>query len=325
LHSVDAELEAFKTQIDLRQYAAANGYTLDPRESWRGSAVMRKDGRGGDKIIIKRNGNGHYVFFSVRDDADNGTIIDFVQNREGVSLGAVRKELRSWIGRPASPGLPLFQPLERTTRDRARVEAEFARMTAPERDCPYLEEVRRLPVGILEAPRFAGCARIDERGNVAFPHFDEAGLSGYELKNRHFTGFAAGGEKALWLSNESARDRRLVFCESAIECLSHAVLFPDGATRYASIGGKLNPRQPELIRAAIKRLAVALEIVAAMNADEDGRQLAGVVRAAFESVAAAGMVFTFQEPSEPHKDWNDQLRGWSERPATIPPHLATAI
>jgi hypothetical protein len=100
---VDSELDAFKTQIDLRQYAAAQGYQLDPRESWRGSAVMRLGGPGGDKIIIKRNSNGHYVFFSVRDDADNGTIIDFLQKRQRLSLGGVRQALRPWIGRPPFP------------------------------------------------------------------------------------------------------------------------------------------------------------------------------------------------------------------------------
>jgi hypothetical protein len=49
-------------------------------------------------------------------------------------------------------------------------------------------------------------------------------------------------------------DNRLVFCESAIDALSHVVLFPDNQTRYASIGGKPNPQQPELIRAAAARM-----------------------------------------------------------------------
>lgn len=320
----DAELDAFKRDIDLRQYAASKGYQLDPRESWRGSAVMRLGGRGGDKVVIKRNGNGHYVYFSVRDDADNGTIIDFVQHRERVSLGAVRKELRPWIGQPPSPALPLFPPLEKTTKDRGRVEREFAQMTQAEARCPYLEDARGLPSGILTSPRFEGCARIDGRGNVAFPHFDDDGLSGYELKNFNFTGFAAGGEKGLWPSNESARDVRLVFCESAIECLSHAVLFPSTAARYASIGGKTNPKQPELVKGAITRMPRGSAIVAAMNADAEGRALAGVVRTAFEAVALPGAVFTLQEPAA-HKDWNDQLRAMPGGTPPLPPELAAPI
>ena len=93
---MDAELESFKSRIDLRAYAAAReGYQLDRRESWQGSAVMR-DARG-DKIIVKRDAGGHYVYFSIRRDDDNGSIIDFVQYRQSFSLGAVRKELRPWL------------------------------------------------------------------------------------------------------------------------------------------------------------------------------------------------------------------------------------
>ena len=75
----DPELESFKTKIDMRSYAAGQGYTLDRKESWAGSAVMRHGN--GDKVIIKRDADGHYLYFSVREDTDNGTIIDFIQKR----------------------------------------------------------------------------------------------------------------------------------------------------------------------------------------------------------------------------------------------------
>src|SRR6266496_6299678 len=116
----DSELEAFKRRIDLRQFAAGLGYQMDRRESWRGSTVLR---RGADKIVVKRNGNGHYVFFSVRDDDDHGTLIDFLQRRQNLSLGAVRQILRPWIGRSAA-SLQLFPKLEPTSSDRMRVENE---------------------------------------------------------------------------------------------------------------------------------------------------------------------------------------------------------
>jgi hypothetical protein len=54
----DPELESFKTSIDLRAYAASQGYVLNRKESWRGSAVMRH--ADGDKIIIKRDADHHY-------------------------------------------------------------------------------------------------------------------------------------------------------------------------------------------------------------------------------------------------------------------------
>ena len=81
-----SELDSFKRNIDLRQFAATFGYRIDKRESWRGSAVLRKQA---DKIIVKRGSNGHYVYFSVRDSRDNGTIIDFVHYRKNLGLGEI--------------------------------------------------------------------------------------------------------------------------------------------------------------------------------------------------------------------------------------------
>jgi len=299
----DTELESFKPGIDLRAYAAEQGYQLDRKESWRGSAIMLHPN--GDKIVIKRGDDGHYVYFSVRQDNDNGSIIDFVQNRQRLSLGAVRKELRPWIGLPSSR-LPDLPPLPKTSKDRMRVETEYAKMQdAP---ChPYLENERALPASLLESERFAGRVRIDARGNAVFPHFDQEGLCGYEIKNKGFTGFSSGGTKGLWLSHERPDDNRLVFCESAIDALSHAALFPDDGARYASIGGKPNPVQPELIRAAIARMPEKSKIVSAMDADADGGKLAEVVREAFRLTGRDDLSYVFQEPFG-FKDWNDQLR-----------------
>jgi hypothetical protein len=99
-----------------------------------------------------------------------------------------------------------------------------------------------------------------------------------------------------------------VFCESAIDALSHATLLPDDRTRYASIGGKPNPVQPELVRAAIARMPAGSEIVSAMDADGDGAKLAAVVCQSFELSGRDDLRLTVQEPFG-FKDWNDQLRG----------------
>ena len=302
---MDAELEGFKTGIDLRAYAAAQGYQLDRKASWRGTAVMRHPVTN-DKVIIKRGMDSHWIYCSVRDDRDNGSIIDWVQFRTGLSLGAVRKELRPWIGQPPVP-VPSFPALHKTEKDRMKVEAAYAKMRDAVDGHPYLERRRALPASLIASERFAGRIRIDDKGNAVFPHFDTEGLSGYELKNVEFTGFASGGSKGLWLSNEFAEDKRLVFCEGAIDALSHAVLFPDAHARYASIGGKPNPQQPELIRAAAARMPADSEIVAAMDADADGRKLAEVVREAVKLTGRADLRFSVQEP-EGAKDFNDQLR-----------------
>jgi hypothetical protein len=52
-----------------------------------------------DKIVVRRDRDGHWTYFSVRDSSDNGTVIDFIQRRRGITLGGVEEELRGWTGR----------------------------------------------------------------------------------------------------------------------------------------------------------------------------------------------------------------------------------
>ena len=302
------ELETFKREIDLRQLAVSLGYEIDRRESWRGSTVLR---RGADKIVVKRNGNGHYVFFSVREDEDCCTVIDFVERRQNLSLGAVRKVLRPWIGRPAI--LMPLPALEPTSSDRIRVECAYRGM-ADVSQYPYLEQERCLPAVVLWSPRFVGRMRMDCRGNTVFPHFDAAGLCGYEIKNRGFTGFAAGGQKGLWFSRTRRDDRRLILTESAIDALSHAALFPDAAdqTHYASLGGKPSRRQMDLLQAAIAKLPEGAEIVAAFDADLAGRRLAGDIRQVVANLASrmerSDLIFKSHLPLKEGEDWNMVLQ-----------------
>ncbi len=94
------ELEDFKAKINLSQFAATYGYCLDRKSSSRNRAVMVHPA--GDKLIVARGEDGHWVFFSVRDQADNGSIIDFVQKREGGTLGDVRNILPWLSGSPTA-------------------------------------------------------------------------------------------------------------------------------------------------------------------------------------------------------------------------------
>jgi len=87
-----AELAGFKRSINLTEYAASTGYELDKRESSRNSAVMRHPN--GDKIIIARQAE-NWVYFSVRDDDDNGSIIDFVMRRQAGGMGQARRGVLS--------------------------------------------------------------------------------------------------------------------------------------------------------------------------------------------------------------------------------------
>lgn len=204
--------------------------------------------RGDDKISIRRVADGHYVYYSFRDPNDNGTILDLVKGRQGKNLGETRQVLRVWLGKERQMPLPVYEHLTEAPRaNRAAVQAEYATMKDL-RWHDYLEKDRCLPRPVLTGPRFKGRIRIDARRNVIFPHFDNGVLCGFEKRNRTFKGFAAEGEKGLWLANQFPNDMRLVLGEGKIDCISHHVLFGDDYTRYGSIAGGLNPAQPELIR-----------------------------------------------------------------------------
>ena len=299
---MDYELEKFKTDIVLPEFAASQGYMLDQRQSSRNSVVMRH--ADGDKLIIARyEGTNHWVYFSVRDDRDNGTIIDFLQNRGGGSLGQVRQKLRNWLGttRPISQ-LPLFvKELKPVSRDRAGVIATWEKAE----QClslPYLTN-RGLGPELLALPLFAGRIRVDKRNNALFPHYDKEGLCGFEVKNKDFTGFATGGAKGLWHSNIQPTDNRLVFVESAIDGISFHALLGDSFTRYMSTGGELNPQQPALLRGAMEKLPSSGIIVLAFDDDEGGEKIAKEV----EAVAPHGKKLTRMKP-EAGKDWNAALK-----------------
>jgi hypothetical protein len=299
---MDEELDLFK-RYDLRLYAATLGFVIDRGESSRGSTVMRCDH---EKIIISRKPDGHYTFWSPHDDTDRGTIIDFVQRRKSLTLGAVRKELREWVNTP-SPVASRLPELASAPKDLDAVRKRYAAMRIAERH-PFLENERGIPAAVLTHWRFAGTIRIDRYGAAVFPHCDENGdLYGYEIKNSGFTGFASGGRKQIWLSNVSADDLRFVICESAIDALSHAALFEDPRARYGSIAGKTTAAQHTVIREAILSMPANAEILAATDSDDSGHRLANLIAKIAEECGRDDLTFRRDAPTSA-KDWNDVLR-----------------
>lgn len=308
---MDQELEDFKTRINLSEYAASEGYVLDRKASSKNSALMRSPE--GDKVVIARDTDQHWIYFSVRDDRDNGSIIDFVQNRKGVKLGGARQELRPWVGsggpvRLSRPQPDLFaQDLIPVSRDRAQVLGVLAR-AQPLAYHTYLEEERHIPRSLIQSPRFVGKLRIDARRNVLFPHADQDGPCGYELKNKGFTGFSPGGEKGLWFSAANREDTALVLAESGIDALSHACVFPDANARYASIGGAMNPNQPALISRAIEKMGQGASIILALDNDPAGRDLAVRIEALAHATNRDDLIVRTHLPGGEGQDWNDVLR-----------------
>ena len=122
----------------------------------------------------------------------------------------------------------------------------------------------------LRAPLFAETWRVGPRGNVLFAHTDDAGIvTGFEVKNHGFTGFAAGGRKTAWQSAALPGDRALVIAESAIDALSHYQLHPEerGSTRYLSTAGQPSRAQLDVLDRVYASMTPGSTIVAAVDAD----------------------------------------------------------
>lgn len=294
------ELIQFKTSISLTEFAGDRGYFLDKKESSRNSIVMRHFD--GDKIIISKKGL-TWVYFSVRDNHDNGTIIDFLQHRGAGNLGDIRKILREWMGTSRNQdsrkemNYPEPVPL---ARNRKLMKEKYSKATICN-STPYLTTR-----GLKENPRFHGCMAIDDHRNTLFPHYDDEGLCGYEVKNKGFTGFAPGGVKGLWWSNNYSSDDHLVICESAIDAMSYQAIFNDENTRYISIAGEINPTQPGLILKAIENLPEGSTVVFGLDNDDGGRNILNKLRDYLKNTLNKNYKMISKIPCL-GKDWNEML------------------
>lgn len=312
-----SELEAFK-RVNLSLIASAYGYETDRRKSTKHSALMTN---GHDKIIVAQNGQ-HYVYCSVYDDGSSGTAIDFAQRviEPGCSLGRVRQLLR-----------PFLNSGYRLSTER-RCEGRFAKQISPsETDLiglaariasfvpiaqshPYLTGQRGIPVELLNSRRLHGrvlsCPR---RGSVVFPHWRQAPgggdrcLVGYEIKGPGVNLFSKGGRKGLWMSAAFKGDRVLAFAESGLDALSYLAVRGDRRTRVASVSGRMNPQQPELVRSAIRRMEEGAEIVAAFDNDEAGDRLTEELSALVAAVGRPDLTFREDRPALRGTDWNQVL------------------
>ena len=236
------------------EYAQANGYTLERRESSHHSKIMSHEN--GDKIMVGTTKGGHGVYCSLRNnDRDNGTIVDFVQSRRDMDLREARRELRPWIGMgrmPERPLMPEQKPLPSSDLSIHQMTVDFSITKTVERQT-YLENCG-ISKSTLADDRFRGMVREDDNGNVVFPHYTHGGLTGYEINNEDFKGFSEGGSRGVWVTNNVSSAEEIVVTQSAMDALSHAQMREtDKDTAYISVGGTISRHQERLISSLMDR------------------------------------------------------------------------
>ncbi len=290
----------FKTDINLTQYAAHLGYEIDRKKSTRSSIAMRKDS---DKVIISRRGN-IWVYFSVIDDNDNGTIIDFAEKRTHKSIGEIGRDLQSWIGGGVS--LPNVKSYVREVApqeyDPASIKGIFKSLMHPHKH-KYLAS-RGLTDIILSNDRFVGRIYTDRYQNAVFPHYKDGQVCGLELKNQSKTLFVRGSEKTLWRSHVFKGDNTLIIGEAVIDALSYYGLFKRENAVYAATGGGLSPEQSELIAAFIRDFITLEHIIIIPDHDQGGKKFEERIRGAVEEAGFVGSLERHM-PDLQGQDWND--------------------
>jgi hypothetical protein len=292
-----SELDRFKRDIDLVDYAQRQGYTIK-KESRRGDwhHLVKDD----EHVIVTHKGD-HQVYLNTGDDRDAGSIIDFAKTRggygHGLNLGQVRQQLREYLdGSPAPARVYATPPNAARLSSLPVGDPEQARQAEEERRTRLISEVlgvkkeltdrsylhgRGITDETLDNPAFQGrifTAQQNEHKNTAFPLYNEHGLASVEQKNEHYKSLLPLPKNGIWVSHPTeGKDtpvERVVVSESAIDSLSHFQLKhgqDPKNTLYIATSGTPTEAQIALIQRVIDKQQPQ-EVVLANDRDAGGRQ-----------------------------------------------------
>lgn len=292
------DMDRIKKEANLLAVAASYGFKINKAKTSQNSASMRSES---ESIIVKKDGDNHWVYFNVHSNSDKGSVVDFIINRNpGLSfVEAVKKIQCDYLNGTYELPIELKKvKIVPVIRDRKRVIREVNSMMAlPNNE--YLRS-RGITAKAMESKRFIGCVLTDSYKNAVFPHIDKEGFCGAEKRNFNFKGFTKGGIKSLWMSNRLKIDRCLLVAESGIDAISHYILFDTKVTRYISIGGEPSPEAWELLVAVIEKFySNGGRIISGLDNDEGGETMT-------EKLKELTNVPIEREMPE-LKDWNKML------------------
>ncbi|TGD76980.1 toprim domain-containing protein [Hymenobacter wooponensis] len=291
------ELDRFKRDIDLVDYAERQGYQIK-KEGKRGDwHQLEKDG----EVLIVTRKDDHQVYLNTGDDRDKGSVIDFAKTRggdgHGLNLGQVRQQLREYLNDGPAPtrayapaadvarlnALPVGNPdHERQAEEdrRTRLISEVLGVKRELTDRTYLHG-RGIEDQTIDSPAFQGrifTAQQNEHKNTAFPLYNAEGLASVEQKNEHYKNLLPLPKNGIWVSHptegKGTQVERIIVSESAIDSLSHHQLKSgqdQKNTIYIATSGTPTEAQVALIQRVIDKQEPR-EVVLANDRDAGGRQ-----------------------------------------------------
>ncbi|MEM9984790.1 MAG: toprim domain-containing protein [Bacteroidota bacterium] len=260
------DFEQAKREIDLVQLAVeAYGYQILPAKSSAKQKVLRQAASGSVIVVSLKSKEGNPWYFNPHDDQDQGTVIDFLWQRENQNWKRVKAVAQQFMsGAMVSPQVPLLP------------EGPKNWPTLPLSDFSFLRK-RGIRDATCQHPYFQGRISHTQSGpylNLAFPLFHAREIVGYELRNEGFKGFAPGSKKGqgFWYSHlppaNSGSTRQLLIFESALDALAYHQLHPPSESVwrvYLSTGGATSPRQQAAIQQFCESLKPHQVLLAADN------------------------------------------------------------
>lgn len=245
------EIDKFKEDISLVDFIENCGGVINRHKSTKISYLMDFHDT---KLVVKKNVNGHYIYFDLFNQGSNGTIIDFYQ--KVVKKDATFKDVMIALRKFFKSGYIANEKLDISNETDEAFEYSRITKNLDENDLKHIELSRKISVQTLK--EFESIILKDNRDNFCFPHkeyyFDENGkfkfnLAGFEIKNitKNFKG--QRGHKGLWGQRIGFSQDTYLF-ESTFDAMAFRELHQKEGF-YISISGSFSPKQIEYLKAVI--------------------------------------------------------------------------
>lgn len=306
------ELDRFKQEINLAEYAQTFGYTIDKKKSTKISPVLKKDG---DTLVIGQSrSDSHYIYFNTNSDSDKGSVIDFVKNRTNESLGNIRKRLRNWLGMEHPP----VEKVEVKVATLDEIGLQLSKDKALtfwnniEEQLLFRGELRSIPNKYLFNSKASKDVKYDGNQWYFSLRDSQDEICGVEIRNKEGQNarVGAGHKKGIFAvgGQDAEICNKIIITESTIDAKSAEVM-AGGATywshTFVSIGGNAGIIAEAALKELCERLPNA-EIIIATDNDTAGDKHTQKIK----EIIGHDRKYTRLRPQG--KDLNDDLPSFRE-------------
>lgn len=282
--TIEQELLArYGRNVDLPAYLQSRGYQLAPDSPTDGRSIRMADPTGHPITLAKALDNSCWTYANPADAADRGTIGDYLQRHEGLTVPQALTRVTACT-----------DATRREVPEAIAYRAALVRKPEPLRRAEHAHDV-------LSANRGAA-VRALSRAGLSTQSIDEARLGPIKGLNdfARVTCEPLAGE--LWASRYKPTDRTLVISERPIDALGFSQHRRDSHAACLAVGSLLDSEQRRRLAHVLGAVPPGISVVLATANTSRGRQLADEIQA-----LAPMLKMDRQPPSLPGR-WGEHLQ-----------------